>query len=94
LTDVFVTDVQFDRTGRLWVATDGGAVVWRDPLEVEFHSILAGATELSTHGLGYVRLIRFDHDGRLWIGISAARTATTRSLQPMSCLMSLRRWWC
>jgi diguanylate cyclase (GGDEF)-like protein len=68
LTDVFVTDVQFDRTGRLWVATDGGAVAWRDPLEGEFHSILVGATELSTHGLEYVRVIRFDHDGRLWIG--------------------------
>jgi diguanylate cyclase (GGDEF)-like protein len=68
LTDVFVTDVQFDRSGRLWVATDGGAVVWRDPLETEFHSILTGATEQSTHGLEYVRVIRFDHDGRLWIG--------------------------
>jgi ligand-binding sensor domain-containing protein len=68
LTDVFVTDVQFDRSGRLWVATDGGAVVWRDPLEREFHSILAGASEQSIHGLEYVRVIRFDHDGRLWIG--------------------------
>ena len=34
LTDAFVTDVQFSPNGRLWVATDGGAVVWRDPLEL------------------------------------------------------------
>lgn len=64
LIDGFVTDVQFDDIGRLWVATDGGAVVWRSQFEEQFHSILAGAQEPP----GYVRVIRFDRAGRLWIG--------------------------
>lgn len=68
LTDAFVTDVQFGAGGRMWVATDGGAVVWRDPLESEFHSIFAGMPEYSGRGLESVRVIRFDHTGRLWIG--------------------------
>jgi diguanylate cyclase (GGDEF)-like protein len=68
LTDNFVTDVQSDAAGRLWVATGGGAVVWRDPLRLGFRSILAGVTESAGRGLEYVRVIRFDRAGRLWIG--------------------------
>jgi diguanylate cyclase (GGDEF)-like protein len=68
LTDAFVTDVQFSPTGRLWVATDGGAVVWRDPLEREFHSILSGLPAPVGRGLETVRVIRLDQAGRLWIG--------------------------
>jgi len=33
LPDAFITDVRGDAAGRLWVATDGGAVVWRAPRE-------------------------------------------------------------
>src|ERR1700733_5959815 len=68
LTDTFVTDVQFGRNGRLWVATDGGSVVWRDPLERDFHSILSGLAAPLGRGLETVRVIRLDHAGRLWIG--------------------------
>jgi ligand-binding sensor domain-containing protein len=58
LTDAFVTDVQFGPTGRLWVATDGGAVVWRDRLEREFHSILSGLPAPVGRELETVRVIR------------------------------------
>jgi diguanylate cyclase (GGDEF)-like protein len=75
LTDTFVTDVQFGPNGRLWVATDGGSVVWRDPLERDFHSILAGRSGSSDRGLESVRVIRFDHAGRLWIGARAGGVA-------------------
>ena len=75
LPDGFVTDVQFDASGRLWVASDGGAVVWRDPLEREFHSILAGVSAVAGRGLEYVRVIHFDHAGRLWIGTRSAGIA-------------------
>ena len=64
----FVTDIQLDGGGRLWVGTDGGGVVWRDTPRGEFHSLLARLTAASARGLEYVRAIRFDSSGRLWIG--------------------------
>ena len=68
LPDAFVTDVQSDAAGRLWVGTDGGAVVWRDAHEQEFHSILAGVTEAAGRGLESIHVIHLDRLGRLWIG--------------------------
>lgn len=68
LPDNFVTDVEFDSAGRLWVGTDGGAVVWRDPRQEEFHSILTGMSESDARGLEHVRILRFDASGRVWIG--------------------------
>jgi ligand-binding sensor domain-containing protein len=60
----FVTDVQLDAAGRLWVGTDGGGVVWRDATRGDFHSL----TFPDAHGFEYVRAMRFDSSGRLWIG--------------------------
>ena len=68
LPDAFITDVQADATGRLWVATDGGGVVWRGPGELEFHSILTGVPESAARGLESVHVIHLDHIGQLWIG--------------------------
>jgi diguanylate cyclase (GGDEF)-like protein len=68
LPDDFITDMQLAATGRLWVSTHGGAVVWRDPLEREFHSILTGITAPTGRGLEDAHVIRLDHAGRLWIG--------------------------
>ena len=75
LTDDFVADVQFDRGGRMWLGTDGGAVLWRDSSDEKFHSILAGVSESAGRGLQRVRVMRFDHAGRLWIGTRDAGVA-------------------
>ena len=75
LPDAFITDVRFDPAGRLWVATDGGAVVWRVPQEHQFHSILAGVAESAAQGLDRIRVIRFDRAGQLWIGSREAGLA-------------------
>ena len=75
LPDAFVTDVQLDSLGRLWVGTDGGAVVWRDADGPEFHSILTGVAASSARGIEYVRVIHFDRSGRLWIGTREAGLA-------------------
>src|SRR5437868_1624366 len=68
LPDEFVTDARFDATGRFWVATEGGAVVWRDSQDQEFHSVLADVPVAVARGLEHVRVIEFDRAGRLWMG--------------------------
>jgi diguanylate cyclase (GGDEF)-like protein len=75
LPDAFVTDVQLDPSGRLWIASDGGAVVWRDTGEPDFHSILTGMAESAVRGLEYVRAIHVARDGQLWIGSREAGLA-------------------
>ena len=75
LPDAFITDVRIDPTGRLWVATDGGAVVWRAPHEQQFHSILTGVAAAAAQGLDCIRVIRFDRSGQLWIGSREAGLA-------------------
>ena len=76
LSDDFIADVQIDRAGRFWVATDGGAVFWREPGETPFESILTGLTESASRGLERPRVIRVDHTGRLWIGTRAGGVAS------------------
>ena len=75
LSEDFIADLQIDRAGRFWVATDGGAVLWRAAGETRFESILAGLTESASRGLERPRVIRVDHTGRLWIGTRAGGVA-------------------
>ena len=75
LSDDFIADLQIDRAGRLWVATDGGAVIWRESAATRFESILTGLTEPASRGLEHARVIRVDHTGRLWIGTRAGGVA-------------------
>jgi diguanylate cyclase (GGDEF)-like protein len=75
LPDAFITDLRIDPAGRLWVATDGGAVLWRAPGEQHFHSILTGVADSTAKGLDCVRVIRFDRTGQLWIGSREAGLA-------------------
>ena len=71
LSDDFVADLQIDRAGRMWVATDGGAVIWREPGETRFESILSGLTESASRGLEHVRVLHISSTGRLWLGTRA-----------------------
>ena len=74
----------------MWLGTDGGAVLWRDSAEVEFHSILAGVGESAGRGLQRVRVMRFDHAGRLRIGTRDAGVALFD--RAASRLVHLRHW--
>src|SRR5262245_32336219 len=41
ITNDFIGDVEVDSSGALWVATDGGGIVRRDPVSGEFAPVLA-----------------------------------------------------
>ena len=71
LSDDFVADLQIDRAGRMWVATDSEAVIWREPGETQFESILSGLSEPASRGLEHVRVIRVGAAGQLWLGTRA-----------------------
>jgi len=68
LPNNFIADILFDASGRQWVATDGGGIVWLDPLQGRFIASGAGAAEAAAAGLGRVRVVRTDRRGRIWIG--------------------------
>ena len=61
LANNFVADIEPDPSGALWIATDGGGVVHREPATGAFVPIEAP-------GLERVRALRLDRHGILWIG--------------------------
>jgi ligand-binding sensor domain-containing protein len=68
LPNNFIADACFDTTGSQWIATDGGGVVLRDPLEgrfVELETIVGAA---AAAGMERIRVLHAGRDGRLWIG--------------------------
>jgi diguanylate cyclase (GGDEF)-like protein len=67
----FIAAMRVDPAGRLWVAIDGAAVIWREPGQTQFNSILAGVAEAAGRGMDHVRVINVDRLGRLWIGTRA-----------------------
>lgn len=71
----FIADMRVDRAGRLWVAVDGGAVMWREPGETQFNSVLTGVSEAAARGLDHVRVISVDRIGRVWMGTRASGLA-------------------
>lgn len=64
----FVADIATDTAGRLWIATDGGGVAWREPWQDRFNTINSSAQSSESNGLERVRVIHFDRSGKLWIG--------------------------
>lgn len=75
LSNNFIADVEADAAGNLWVATDGGGVVRRNPASGAFERI-------GLPGLQRVRALRLDRTGRLWVasrdgGLAAFDPATT-----------------
>jgi diguanylate cyclase (GGDEF)-like protein len=69
-----------DGSGRLWVGTDGGGLVWRDDAGGQFQRppVDDGAVRLDANAR--VRKLRMDHHGRLWI---ATLDAGLRVLDPV-----------
>ncbi|HWM67403.1 MAG TPA: two-component regulator propeller domain-containing protein [Steroidobacteraceae bacterium] len=64
----FIADLHFDTAGQLWVATDGGGVVWRDPALGRFTALDSATHAGGVDGLDRVRVVHTDRHGRLWIG--------------------------
>jgi len=64
----FIADIRFDSSGGLWLATDGGGVVRRDPQLGRFSRLESAVRGSKTGGLDHVRIVRIDSRGRVWIG--------------------------
>jgi diguanylate cyclase (GGDEF)-like protein len=72
LSNNFIADLETGTDGSLWVATDGGGVVRRNPVSGAFERI-------ALPGLQRVRALRLDRAGRLWI---AGREGGLASFDP------------
>jgi len=77
LANNYVTDIQFDQAGALWLAADGVGLVRRDPRSGVFSPLVAH----NTAGLERLRVLRFDHGGNLWMG---SRDAGVAVFEPQS----------
>jgi diguanylate cyclase (GGDEF)-like protein len=75
LTSHFVSQIQRDAQGALWLATDGGGVLRRDPQTGEFASLASLVRGALDGGLDRVRTLRFARSGYLWIGTRDAGLA-------------------
>jgi diguanylate cyclase (GGDEF)-like protein len=86
LPNGYVADIAIDTRGALWLATDGGGVIRRDPITGRFETLadLVGNSR-ATAGLERVRTVQFDSSGSLWIGSREAGVArfdpATRQLE-------------
>ena len=69
LTDDWVAGIAVDAHEALWLATDGGGVIRRDPASGRFEPLAERVeNRAAATGLDRVRAVRFDRTGRLWIG--------------------------
>lgn len=74
LGNAFVTDIELDTTGVLWVATDGSGVLSRDSRTGKFDATWMNGTADSA-GLNSARTVKLDAFGRIWIGTRDAGVA-------------------
>jgi diguanylate cyclase (GGDEF)-like protein len=77
LPDSWISALARDASGRLWIGSDGGGLVWRDDSSGTFR-----AEDPTTHQplldpTGKVRALHADPNGRLWI---ATRNAGVRAI--------------
>ena len=69
LTNDFVASIAIDARDALWLATDGGGVIRRDPVSGRFGPLAEQIRDrAAATGLDRVRTVLFDRSGRLWIG--------------------------
>jgi diguanylate cyclase (GGDEF)-like protein len=61
-----------DASGRLWVGSDGGGVVWHDDTAGQFRRPEASAGKAQLHASLRVRTLYEDHEGRLWVATRGA----------------------
>jgi diguanylate cyclase (GGDEF)-like protein len=69
LTNGYVADIALETGGALWLATDGGGVIRRNPSTGKYEPLaerIANAGEATD--LKRTRTVLFDSAGRLWIG--------------------------
>jgi diguanylate cyclase (GGDEF)-like protein len=69
-----------DDSGRLWIGTDGGGLVWRDEAGGQFQRPAAEDGAVRVDPYTRVRKLRMDRGGRLWI---ATLDAGLRVLDPV-----------
>src|SRR5687767_872671 len=67
LGNTFVTDIELDASGALWIATDGSGVLARDPRTGKFSTSWLNETG-GAAGLSSARTVKLDNLGRVWIG--------------------------
>ncbi len=65
-----ITTLYQDRSGTIWVGTDGGGLNRYDPSSDAFIRYLSDPAKLTSLGSNLVRVILEDRRGRLWIGTS------------------------
>lgn len=74
LGNTFVTHIEAEPTGGLWIATDGRGVLRRDPRNGTFTALPSDITSDGS-GLGSARAVELDTSGRVWIGSREAGVA-------------------
>ncbi len=74
LGNTFITDIEADSRGTLWVATDGRGVLARDPHSGRFMGLPSGLAA-DTAGLDSARTVKLDPRGKVWIGTRDAGVA-------------------
>jgi diguanylate cyclase (GGDEF)-like protein len=68
LPNNWVSAMALGADGRLFIGTDGGGVVWRDPQTGAFRAPYTAAGRPMLDPQAHVRTLRFDRQGRLWVG--------------------------
>ena len=69
-----------DTTGRLWVGSDGGGLVWRDAILGRFRAAGSTFRPATLRPEERIRALHIDHNGRIWVathdsGVIALDTA-------------------
>jgi diguanylate cyclase (GGDEF)-like protein len=77
LPNNWISALARDASGRLWVGTDGGGLVWLDDSTATFRSDDPQSHQPVLDPMGKVRALLVDRSGRLWI---ATRSSGVRAL--------------